>query len=366
MSVHAQIAPSFLATVVECPGSVQLSAPHLDAPPTEESLEGDAAHWLALLFADGRLTGSGIIGVAAPNGVIVTEEMVEGAQLWRDTVGEYGVPECPVVIERIHPTECWGTPDWWRHDPIEYVLRVYDYKFGHKFVEVFECWQLIAYVLGLIDTLKLDDLTLMVEFGIVQPRSYHKDGPVRRWTIAAHELRALGNHAADQAALALGPNPPTKTGTHCEFCPGRHECRTLQTAVLSVVEFAGTADRVSLPPGPLGRELATIDDALEILEARRSGLKEQATAHLRRGERVPFYKLESGLGRLAWTAPAAEIIGLGDAFGVNLRKPPAAITPTQAKNLIDQAVISQYADRPATAVSLTRESLIDSKKVFSQ
>jgi hypothetical protein len=360
---HARIAPSALAIIVECAAHVQMAEPYRDAPPTPESLEGDAGHHVAASYANGSELAS---GASTPQGVPVDEDMIAGARLWRDTVGLYGMTELPVVIERIHLTECAGTPDWWRWDPIEGVLRVWDYKYGHLFVEVFENWQLIAYAVGLLDTLKLDDQITRVEMGIVQPRSYHKDGPVRRWSVMGHELRALVNRAHRAAEEALGENPTAKTGSHCEFCPGRHDCRTLQNAAMSVVDFSGTMDRVNLPAPAVAAELTILDAAAALLEARRTGLQQQAMAMIRRGERVPGFALEAPAGRLKWTATPDEVAQLGDVLGIQLRKPLDVLTPTQAIAAgLDAAVINgQYADRPKGALKLVTDTTTQARKVF--
>jgi hypothetical protein len=361
--MHARIAPSSLATTVVCAAHVQMAEPYRDAPPTPETLEGDAAHHVAMAYANGNELPA---GAPTPQGVPVDADMVAGAQLWRDTVGLYGYTELPVAIPRIHPTECAGTPDWWRHDPIENVLRVWDYKYGHLFVDAFENYQLIAYACGLLDFLGLSDLHTTVELGIVQPRSYHKDGPVRRWRIMGHELRGYVNRAAFAAHEALAPNPTARAGAHCEFCPGRHECRTLQNAANSVADFMGTMDRVNLPPAALAAELTILDNAATLLEARRTGLQAQATAMIRRGERVPGFALEAAAGRLKWKVPPEEVAQFADLLGVNVRKPLDILTPTQAIAAgLDAAVINaQYAERPPGAMKLVPESTTQARKVF--
>jgi hypothetical protein len=111
---HDIIAPSGLDITVQCPRSVglQMGLPDL---PTEESMEGDAAHWLAMMTANGIPMP---IGTPCPNGVLVDQDMIDGAELWADIVGPYGEAERKVRIIRIHPRHCGGTPDNYRHDPI--------------------------------------------------------------------------------------------------------------------------------------------------------------------------------------------------------------------------------------------------------
>jgi hypothetical protein len=189
---HDIIAPSGLDITVQCPRSVglQMGLPDL---PTEESMEGDAAHWLAMMTANGVPMP---IGTPCPNGVLVDQDMIDGAELWADIVGPYGEAERKVRIIRIHPRHCGGTPDNYRHDPIAQTMRVFDYKYGHRFVEVFENKQLAAYATGVIDELNLSQTETWFEFVLVQPRSYHPDGPVRRWTVRASDLVPLVNQTS--------------------------------------------------------------------------------------------------------------------------------------------------------------------------
>ena len=48
-------------------------------------------------------------------------------------------------------------------------------------------------------------------------------------------------------------------------------------------------------------------------------------------------------------------VALGDALGVALAAPAKPITPTQAKKLVDAAVIDAYASRPYAGVRLEPE-----------
>ncbi len=359
--IHARVAPSGLAAIMSCRAYVQMSDPYRNDPPTPEQLEGDAAHWV---IANGGGEGALAVGGMTPQGVPIDEDMIYGAQLWHMATGLYGFIELPVVIERIHPTQCFGTPDWWRYDPIDRKLRVWDYKYGYLYVDPFENWQLIAYAVGLIDTLGLDDQATMLELGIVQPRSYRNGGPVQKWEPRASDLRAYANQAHNASHEALAPDPVAKTGPHCEFCPGRHECRTLQNAAMSAADFAGTMERVNLPAPAVATELHVLDAALRLLNARRDGLGEQAMSMIRRGERVPGFAVEHPEGRLAWNRPPDEVFMLGDLVGVELRKPAEPITPTQAKKKIDGAVIDGYSSRPRGAAKLVTDTTTQARKVF--
>src|SRR5205085_9695018 len=86
----------------------------------------------------------------------------------------------------------WGTPDAWVYSPRSLTLDVFDFKFGHGFVSEFENWQLIGYAAGFLESLGIDghaDQALRVNLHVVQPRAYHRAGPVRTWSVLASDLR---------------------------------------------------------------------------------------------------------------------------------------------------------------------------------
>lgn len=361
--IHASIAPSSLAMRVACHAFAQMAEPYKDDPPTPESLEGDAAHWVnAQLMITGVLPA---LGLMTPQGIPVDEDMQDGALIWQGALGDCGQSEFPVVIERLDPTDCWGTPDWWRYDPLAGVLRVADYKYGHLYVDVYENWQLLAYTMGLMDTLGLDEKTTRIELTVVQPRNYRPEGPVRRWDFDAILLRNFTNRARFAIEKSRQANPEATVGTHCDFCPARHECHTLQKATMAAVTYSSSMDRVNMPPAAVAAELNILEAAAALIDARRTGLQAQAMALVKGGKLVPGWAIDHPLGRLAWTKTPPEIFMLGDLLGIDLRKEPAPITPTQAaKKGIDQAVISTYAARPPGAAKLVQQDNTMARKIF--
>jgi hypothetical protein len=416
MSTHAPIAPSALALTVACAASVQLQAAVVPLPPTDEELEGTAAHWVAMQYAAGN-------GASWPVGTkfmssgrewTVDIDMVTGATMYANACGGTHTNlrlEDAVRCSEIHPTHCWGTPDAWRYftDAREALnatftgtqwvvppqleneafyqgraklVRNVDYKYGHRYVEVYGCFQLIAYVSGVLERLQLseNDPNLWLELILVQPRCFHKEGPVRRWVLHVSELRAWINVAASAAREALGEGPQllnglprARTNDACIDCKARHSCAVLQRATGAFIDFSGAAELVDLPPDAMGQELAMVQDALKRLEARETGLKARVEAFIRGGSRVAFYSVEPGESRLIYRddADTDELIGMGDTFGINIRKTltkkDLVVTPTQAVQLgIDPNVMKSYAHRPPAALKLVRDSSIAVSKVFNK
>jgi hypothetical protein len=378
--VHAVIAPSSLARIVQCPGSLVLCKPYEDAV-TPQSREGTVAHEVAMFYA----VASGRDGIAPDSncgilpkvgdeieGVRVDQEMIEGAKMYAEALeGFAGNPEQTINIPRIHPTLCFGTPDFWQYSKNTRTLRITDYKYGHAYVEVFENYQLIAYAAGILDKLAAEGVLLefetIVEFMIVQPRCYSADSPVRTWTTSPTNLRSLINLAATAAELALSDDPPTQTGPECLHCDARANCDTASRAGSALVQFTGRAEALAQTGADMGVRLNLINAAILMLKAVGSGLEEQIIATLRAGKSVPFFKVDYSKPRETWAKSVAEVKLLGQLSGVVLVKDDYDLTPKQAvKAGIDRAVIDKYSFTPNGAAKLVPDKLSTAQRIFSK
>lgn len=369
MSVHARCAPSSLSLTVACNASVQMQESVPPQPETDDEAEGTAGHLVGTWAAGGRLLDVGIKFESGGKTWVVDDDMHTGAMLWARTMqnGSQGALrlEDPVKASDIHPEHCWGTPDGWEYFPKGTgpngtpVLRVGDYKFGHRFVDEFENWQLIAYAVGVMIRLDLRDTDLVLELIIVQPRAYRPgETAVRVWRVPAIEIRALVNLAMMAAHAALAPDPIATTGTHCIDCKARHVCKTLRASTANIIDYSATAELQPLDPVSMGQELRILRMAMKRLEARATGLTAMVEATIRHGERVPGWGFEPTVGKLEWLPDASidEVQAMGELLNINVMKAPALITPTQAKNAgIDEAIIKQYASRPPGGMKLAED-----------
>lgn len=375
MTAHSVLAPSSSARRIQCPGSTLLEAAYPETETTPEAAEGEAAHWAAAEMLSGRLVD---IGQVAPNGVVLTQEMVEGADLYYDDVvaelkpygatPQQGAIEQRVAIPRVHP-QSFGTPDyavWLRLGS----LLVYDYKFGHRFVEVYENPQLIEYVAGLLHGITqkgYSDTLIDVTVKIVQPRAYHRSGPIRAWSFKASDIRAHINIASTAAHEALGPEPRQRAGPECRDCRARHACVTLQRAAMRELDEAGREQPLDLPPAALGLELKMLREGIRRLEARVSGLEEQALAQIKRGASIPGWRVEHGAGRQRWAKTPAEVLAVGRMFGVDLARPVEPITPLQAvKAGLPPEMLTALAETPRGGVELVADDGSKARAVFGR
>lgn len=377
MSTHAFLAPSSAARWRVCALSAALEAAYPDAEESPESLEGTAAHWVVQRCLEGFQPP---VDSQAPNRVAVTLEMIHAAELVIETIqGALGqrwremlIIERRIQIPRIHPVHCWGTPDYyaWAMLPDgRRILFLFDFKFGQRLIEVTENDQLISYTSGLLSEVPdLDDQNTVVSMLIIQPRSHHRDGSVRRWMVRASDLRADVNILHMQAEKALSAKPPAVPDPDaCRDCRGRHACEANQRGAYSAAQKGQESQAVELTPQALGLELRALTRAEGILKARISGLQAQAESLVRSGTLVPWWMMGSTVGRLDWNKSDAEVIALGQVVGVDLAKPTEPITPTQAKDrkLLPESVIKIYASRPVGAVKLMPDDGTKARLTFA-
>jgi hypothetical protein len=389
MGAHAKIAPSGLHLTVPCPGSVKMQELTPLVPDTDEELEGQAAHLVALGVASRKWEPKvGDKFMYANRTWEIDDDMLDGAIMYAGEAQYLGNGqfEEPVSAKHVIP-ECWGTPDYWRLIPntleelalaaegykLTGMVKIVDYKYGYRHVEVFENPQLIAYALGVQERLRLDWNT-PVCLTIVQPRAFHHEGPTREWRVLDNRPLKLVDlyHRAIQVIVpavqeALSENPRTISGTHCVDCRAKGDCPTYRRSIANVLTLAGTAELDKMTPQAIGTELRLIKWALKMLEGRYDGLRARAEASINAGQQVPYWRYAPVSGRRTWNdnTPKEHLATMGDLLGVELRKPLALITPTQAKKEgIDESTVELYSHRPSGGMKLIPDDEVQFRKAF--
>ena len=350
MSTHSFFPPSGAKAWRKCAmwPSMNQRYPQED---TEASKEGTAAHWVAWGVHAGQDMRE---GMEAPNGEIVTAEMLDGADMLVDEMRRQ-FPDGLMNVEQMLPittihADCFGTPDVWGFDAKSRTLKCIDYKFGHRSVDEFENEQGIAYIEGAIQLLaeQLDigpgdlDQKIMVEFTIVQPRCFYKGKPIRTWRFKGSDIRGIVNDLHRAAESALEPEPLAVTNTECGDCSGRHACSVFQKAIYSDMEMSGRSVPFDLPPAAASLELALLERAAERMKGRITGLQQLVEANAKSGLPTPWHVLEVAYGRAKWTLLDDQIVAIGQMYKKDLSK-PGVVTPNQAVKLgVDEAVIKAY------------------------
>lgn len=345
-----------------------MRAAYPDAPDeadTEIREDGIACHWLAAEIFNGRFPA---LNSFAPNNRALTEEMFYAVDMYLDVLrGWQGAVKVEQQLDcsAIYPG-MKGTPDAWCYTPT--VIDVVDLKFGFRFVEVWENLQLVCYAAAILELMGVDgaqDQQLQFRFTIVQPRSYHHEGPIRTWTIGASELRGHINWLRAAAINAMKPNALCVANPGCTNCPARHACSALQNSALTALEQSYAGIPLELSPTGVGDELRRLKEAAKHLDARITGLEGQAESLLRTGNVVPGWSLEPSFARERWRdGTESQVMTLGRYYNVDTAKPAQAVSPAQARKLLPPEIVAAYAFRPSTGVRLTKQDKFQARKKF--
>lgn len=340
-SDHATFAPSAADQwgPDRCPASIQMQQKHPADDETEASREGTQAHFVATeLVRDGVIVAS-------------NQEMADGAKLFYEAAEGSQWVEKRLSMHSVHP-ECFGTPDAVRYDTAAQTLEVIDYKYGHGYVEHWHNPQLLLYAIGALEALRIVDWSgWSITLTIVQPRYYGAE-PVRSCKVSGQSLQSIWLPRFREAArLADDPGALCKTGPWCRYCSALLHCEAARKMQGAALDYTDRQESGPVTAESVGAEMTHIERALRVLKDRQTALEAQAAVM----PRVAGWSKEPKYGRLAWNDSDDAVIELGDALGTDLRRPPAPITPTQAKKLVDESVIAAYAERPFAGIKLVPE-----------
>lgn len=370
---HAPLAPSsaYRWGPDGCPGSVAMEARQPEQEPTEESREGDAAHWLLAEVLRGNDVPEGAV---APNGVPINDEMREAIEeLVEDVNGtrrsapqgsrDWFRIEMPLYGSTVIHPDCWGTPDICYVHHASRTIHIWDFKYGHRFVDAFRNWQMITYAACAFQTLCGPEDPILSEWSftltIAQPRCFERDelgGTLREWFVSGADLVPLVRALSEAAHAARQPDAECRTGTHCRDCRAAWDCPANLRAggvALDVIRSQGSN---RLDAEAIGVEAKVLSEAMDFVKARLGALDVQAMALLGIGERVPFHKIGWTQPRLTWDKTkipeAAEIVQM---FGVDVQLGVALPTPSSCiKQGVDGSVITPYTKRNEPSRKLER------------
>lgn len=388
MSAHALLAPSAAQFWAKCAGFVTLMTGVIE-PDTQAQREGTASHWVAEdwlhSFIDpdrGPMIRDDYIGATASNGELVDEDMVDAAKLYVDdilmTANQRGLLRQLQVEQRVMATaiheHCWGTPDCWAWDVGANTLYLWDYKYGHSSVSAFENWQMVCYLVGILDQITqgnaLGDFDINIVVRIIQPRCYDGLGPYREWRLKNSDLRAYVNILRTAAELAFKPGAQCTTGLHCKNCSAAHSCVALRESTATVIDSASDALPANPAPVELGYELEMINQAEILLKQRKESLEALAEHSIRTGTQVPGWQMEQRYSNRKWLKPKEEVVAMGQLMGLELLGEAELITPAKAdeeckRKNVDASVISSYYGTKPTSMKLVQSSTDKARQIFS-
>lgn len=243
MSEHSPLGASGADRWMQCHGSVGLLE-KLGMPESDEEdyqIVGTAMHAAAAHALTEGLEGWELTGTEH-NGVTMTSDLVVPIDVYLQHVrplmaacDTYGVEF--KISSPVHPL-FFGTADFWGvapgfTKPDKMALHVIDLKGGiGVMVEVEHNVQVMYYAFGVIDTLErqrsyvIDD-DMEVVLGIVQPRAFHPDGPVRQWPTTVGYIKQWVHETLVPHMLATAYDNSLDAGPWCRFCPAKLVCPVL-------------------------------------------------------------------------------------------------------------------------------------------
>ncbi len=372
---HAPLAPSSGFQWRYCPGSVIMQTIAGPSKDTEASEEGNAAHWLAAEWLNGADPGA-LVGKPAPNGHVITLEIVKYVRVFVEAVqsivannedAELWV-EYRVGIASVHP-DCWGTFDIGIYIRSTKTLYILDLKYGWGVVEVEDNEQLQLYGLGFVEELVTQRARPVenLKLGVIQPRAYHRDGPVRIIDLPKAALRPFLDEMKIAAPKALDPGAQCVTGPHCKNCDARQICPALRSAADHAMDFIEVAQPEVLSPHDLGLYLVELDKYEALIKARRKSLKNQAESYLASGQAVPGFTIGFGRSTREWNQTDEYMKTTGQLIGVSFSK-EVMLSPAQVETAgVDKKIVSQYVTKKPGKPTLKAGDPSElAKRIFNQ
>ena len=361
---------------------------------SERTMENKACHIVAkkilnsyAAFQTPPLMANDFVDKEMYENIMVDQEMYEGAQMYVMDILKYcnqsGLirfvkTEDELSLDNIYPG-MKGTPDAWIYNPEALELIIWGLEYDYGFIDVFENPKLLIYVKGILDSLNIDglsDQSLTVRMRIVQPRSFGYGSQIREWVINASDLRPYFNSLSNAAAVTTGGKGTLNPGLNCHYCKARYKCEALGKTVYNGIDVITGIVPMNLEGNDLAVQLKLLRRISELLKYQLSAIETQVKMSFTGGNPIPGFKSEQGYGRKRWRKDTSisEVLMMGDAMGIELRKPENLDTPSQAvvkftkmakKMDVDlDDLVKQYFETPKTSLKIIEGDGKLAKQVF--
>lgn len=329
------LSPSAASRWSACPGCMAVCSRLPPLPETPAAREGTLAHEAAAYtLALALIESAGLFQVGippeAPEAALLTDEMLDGAQAYADSVlaklagcgalSGADAGKIAVEFERKVAYDKSGVKLSGRCDFCLYngagagLLVVVDYKFGGSPVPVKDNPQLLSYALCLAeecaDTLG-GAYPGRIILGIVQPRSTISDFGEHgaMWAEYTWEgFAAVARTLTDAARTACSADEwtPRVPGAHCKWCPARSVCRAAIGERLLLAGIA--AGEAEMQQDATDEQIGAWLTALKAIEDVRADLVNVAKARIHAGASIPGWRVQSRRGRI-WAQEISDADG---------------------------------------------------------
>lgn len=349
-----------LPRALSCNGSLVMQAdPVFTERDNTIREEGTAVHWLASAIFNKETTSLEMVDRKAPNGVYITAEMAEHVDDYISLID--CAPNIQLFVEWGYTLNGQNYQINGRSDCTAVngsYLNIHDFKYGYTIVEPERNWTLISHAIGYC--VENNVAPEKINFFIHQPRALHHLGRVRSSSVTYDELTALFH---EMSGKLNNPDNVLRTGTHCYKCPSFFSCPARQAAELNAIEIAHNAYNANVENEELSFRLDQIHRARKLLEQSEKAYQEQASYRLKQGQIINNYALTADLANTSWKegVTAEFLLAL---TGKDFTK-KELISPTQAKNDLDETTFSLFTERKTKGKKLTRISADKrAKKLF--
>ena len=347
---------SQLDRVVNCNGSFELEATLQSPPKTDDQREGDAAHEAAERILRGQVQlADELIDRKASNGVYMTRDMIWNIEDYVTHVtGWHGFEiELNATVEYEGSHTIRGRADAVDIDTQSLTGRICDFKYGWRVVEVYPNLQLISYAIALRQ--KHPELETF-ELTIVQPRPFHRAGPVRTHSMTAQEVDSY-MHRLGQVLDTRDPKT-LNTGAHCRYCKAYPTCSAINAAAFNAVDLAYNTATDVVSNEAMSQTVTDLRRAQQLLKEKIDVIEQQAVDRINDGSFVPGYSVQATQGNYTWNdgidAAMIQAITGVDPNEVSL------MTPAKLKKLGANAdVVKAITNRPHRGFKLVQTSGAD-------
>lgn len=350
--MFADISPSRMPKIVNCPGSVNLCRqfPRLTEDDGEKARQGILAHWLSQQKLSHGINLWQFLDKTPVNDQIVDREMIVHVLDYCKIVKTIGAGYVEQRFEIVNGEFAGfgGTPDFIFYDWFLCILVILDLKYGFIPVTAFRNWQLLSYAWLFHET--FPELPIkFVKMGIYQPRNLTKEGVYKTWQVPFLEMESEYFPKIKQSLTDCQSSTSiTRVGDHCHYCSAMLQCDSNLQTCLRIVNL-GDMQYGQEPTGEqLGNQLKLFRFASKILKKRLQIVESISEHRLKIGEQLPGYCLKSvrGSRHISISDSRAERIGWP-------KEPAKLMSPRQAEiNGFPQGLIDKFT-KTKTSVKLT-------------
>lgn len=339
LSLTATELPRFMA----CNGYKSLGGIEPFNPSTEQTDEGNAAHWFCEQVYHGA-NAEDLIGQTAPNGLYITVDMVEYCREYLQFITS---GNCEVEVDTSHSGNGWEIRG--RADCIKFaygILTVADLKYGWRIVEPKNNWALISHAIAWCNKHQITPEYIV--FTIYQPRPFHPQGTVREWIINYTELMSLYQELSE---VLSHPSSTVCSGSQCYKCQCLSQCPAAQIAAMNAIDVAEMAFDSEISNERLTWMLANLKRAQEIIKQSYDAYEDLALHRLKAGGRLKGYSMRQALGQTTWNdGITSDVVKMMSGVDVRVDK---IMTPAQAKKAgVPEELIKSMTHRPDNGFKL--------------